>query len=282
MLRPIGFQSLDEALPVLSRGFPEQPRSFWAAGLERLRRHGATDPARVLGYLLHVDDRDAGVILTIPNTRAKAGETQSKVVNLSSWYIDPQHRWRGPRMLQQVVACESTLYTDLTATEPVRAMIGRFGFRTWTEGTLIFPLPVFAVRPARNAQVVPLHTLRADAIEPVARRMLEDHASLGCIAAVLDDNEALHPLIFSRTTRRGIPIARLVYAESLTTVTTHMAAISRFLLREKMFLLAVNADQRDRIAGSIFSQRSSPAFFKGNAAPPQCDLAYSEYVFLQI
>lgn len=282
MLRPIGFQSLDEALPVLSLGFPEQRRSFWAAGLDRLKRYGAADPASLLGYLLHVDGRDVGVILTIPSTRAKHGEAQSKVVNLSSWYIDPQHRWRGPRMLQQVVACESTLYTDLTATEPVRAMIGRFGFRNWTEGTLIFPLPVFAIRPARNAQVVPLHKLGANAIEPAALRMLDDHASLGCIAAALDDNETLHPLIFSKTTRRGLPVARLVYAENLTAVTTHMAAISRFLLREKMFLLAVKADQRDRIAGSIFSHRSSPAFFKGKAAPPQCDLAYSEYAFLQI
>jgi hypothetical protein len=282
MLRPIGFQSLDEALPLLSHGFPEHPHSFWTAGLARLKRHGAADPASQLGYLLHVDGRDVGVILTIPSTRTKGAEPRMAVVNLSSWYIDERHRWRGPRMLQQVVANESTLYTDLTATKPVRAMIGRFGFRSWTEGTLIFPLPVFAIRPAGNAQIVPFHKLGADALEPEARRMLEDHASIGCIAAALDDNETLQPLIFSRTTRRGLPIARLIYAENLTAVTRNMAAISRFLLREKALLLAIKANPGDRIAGSIFMPRSSPAFFKGKTAPPQCDLAYSEYAFLQM
>jgi|GEM_PF-6589584 len=44
MLRPIGFQSLDEALPVFARGFPAAPRSFWESSLARLKQYGAADP----------------------------------------------------------------------------------------------------------------------------------------------------------------------------------------------------------------------------------------------
>ncbi|ARP99711.1 hypothetical protein [Pseudorhodoplanes sinuspersici] len=281
MLRPIGFQSLDEAMPVLARGFPAAPRSFWESGLARLKRYGATDSTKRTGYLLQAEGNDVGVILAIPSAREQDGQ-RYPVVNLSSWYIDERHRWRGPRMLQQVVSCETTLYTDLTPTEPVRAMIGRFGFRNWTEGTLIFMLPFQALKPARKANVVPWHKLPSDAFAPAIRRMLDDHAALGCTPAGLWDGERLHPLIFSRTQRRGVPIARLIYAESRSLVKTHMGAIARFLLREKFLLMAMNANAQERVAGSFFTGWPAPAFFKGKTAPPECDLAYSEFVFLQI
>lgn len=281
MLRPIGFQSLDEALPVLTRGFPAAPAAFWEAGIGRLKQYGVTSPADRTGYLLDVEGNNVGIILTIPSTREK-DEQSRPVINLSSWYIDERHRWRGPRMLQQVVACEATLFTDLTPTEPVRAMIGRFGFRNWTEGTLIFVLPLVALKPAKGAHVFPLHKFPSDAFAPSIQSMLADHAALGCIAAALWDGDVLHPLIFSRTKRRGVPIARLIYADSRALVKTHIAAVARFLLREKFLLMAMNANAQERIAGSFFTEWPAPAFFKGNTTPPQCDLAYSEYVFLQI
>gem|GEM_PF-4726090 len=115
------------------------------------------------------------------------------MINLSSWYIDERHRLRGPRMLQQVVACESTLYTDLTPTEPVQAMIGRFGFRNWTQGTLIYVLPFLALKPARGAHVFPLHKLSSDTFAPPVQRMLADHAALDCIAAGQDNQHRCCP-----------------------------------------------------------------------------------------
>jgi hypothetical protein len=185
-------------------------------------------------------------------------------------------------MLQTITACSTTLFTDLTATPSVRAMIGRFGFRGWTEGTLICPLPVFAIMPARSSYVVPLRDLPADAFPDSTRRMLDRHAALDCVAGGLWDGEVLRPLIFSRKSYRGIRAARLVFADERATIFAHLPAISRFLLREKFVLLAVNADRRERIAGSIFTRRRSPAFYKGPTEPAPCDLAFSEFVFLQI
>jgi hypothetical protein len=281
MLRPIGFQSLDEAMPVLSRGFSRLPLSSWTESLNRLRQYGATRVEPRTGYLLQDNSRDVGVILTIPSARDTA-DGVSPVVNLSSWYIDPEHRWRAPRMLQRIVSCDATLFTDLTPTQPVRTMIGRFGFRGWTEGALVFALPWFAIQATGESHIVPLHRLPPDAFTSPIRRMMDEHAALDCVAGALWDGRALHPLIFSRTRRRGLPVARLVYAENRATVIAHMPAIARFLLREKVLLLAVNANQSERVCGSIFTQRPSPAYFKGDRTPPQCDLAYSEYVFLQV
>ncbi len=269
-------------MPLLSRGFSRLPLSSWPASLTRLRQYGSTQDAATAGYLLQSDGRDVGVILTIPSVRHRGDGSSRPVVNLSSWYIDPEHRWRAPRMLQRVVACDATLFTDLTPTEPVRAMIGRFGFRGWTEGTLIFALPWFAMKAAGNSHVVPLHKLPPDAFTPAIRRILDEHAALDCIAGGLWDGRSLHPLIFSRTRRRGIGVARLVYADNRLTAIAHMPAIARFLMREKFLLLAVNANENERIGGSHFTHRPSPTFFKGDCTPSQCDLAYSEYVFLQV
>jgi hypothetical protein len=282
MLRPISFEALDTTLPVLSRGFPGMRQGGWTSAIARLRAFGASDMQARAGYLFEDKGRNVGVILTIPSTRADDTDAPRRVENLSSWYIDPEHRWRAPRMLQTVSACNATLFTDLTATPSVRSMISRIGFRGWTEGTLVFALPWFAMKTAGPSHVVPLRDLPPDAFAGSTRRMLDRHAALDCISGGLWDGAALHPLIFSRKIYRGIRAARLIFADSRAAMFAHLPAISRFLLREKFLLLAVNADHSERVAGSLFTRRTSPAFYKGPAAPAPCDLAFSEFVFLQI
>jgi hypothetical protein len=282
MLRPISFEALDTTLPILSRGFPGMRAGGWAQAIARLRRFGASEPTRCTGYLLQAKGKDVGVILAIPSTHFDGGDAPRPVVNLSSWYVDPEHRWRAPRMLQSVTACHTTLYTDLSPTPSVRDMIGRFGFHGWTEGTLIVALPLFALRSAGPAHVVPLHDLPSDAFDGPTRRMLEAHAALDCVACGLWDGEALQPLIFSRKTYRGIRAARLIFAGDRPGLFAHLPAISRFLMRQKILLLAVNADRSERIAGSIFTRTRGPTFYKGPAAPAPGDFAFSEFVFLQI
>jgi hypothetical protein len=281
MLRPIGFQSLDETLPVLSRGFCDIPAAFWRAAIERLKRHGAADPTATAGYLLESKNRAVGAILSIPSLHGGADGRTERVVNLSSWYIDPQDRWRAPRMLQRITGCDRTLYTDLTPTPSVQTLIGRMGFRHWMEGTLILALPLRAIGRSGHSQIIPLHDLSSDALPAATRRLLEDHAALDCIAAALWDGTVLHPLIFSRSNRRGLRVTRLIYAQDQAVLTSNMTTIARFLLRQGFMLLAVKADRDERIPGSVF-MRQPPSFYKGEHPPSRCDLSYSEYVFLQI
>jgi hypothetical protein len=282
MLRPISFEALDTTLPILSRGFPALGRDAWSVGLDRLRRYGASTPQARAAYLLEADGREVGVMLAIPSKRVDGGAAAHPVVNLSSWYIDPEHRWQAPRMLRSILGCNATLYTDLTPSPPVRAMIGRLGFRAWTEGTLLFALALFALRSTGDSHVVPLRDLPLDAFPAPTRRMLDEHAGFDCLCGGLWDGNALHPLIFSRKIYRGIPAARLIFADARGIVLAHIAAISRFLIREKLLLLAVNADRCERIPYSFFTPRTAPTFYKGPSAPAQCDFAYSEFAFLQV
>ncbi len=281
MLRPIDRRSLDETLPLLQRGFAHAP-AFWAAALERLKRYQSPAPDSPAAYLLDVKGDPVGVILSIASERTAADGTMRRVVNLSSWFVDEAHRWRAPRMLQQLTASDDTLYTDLTPTAPVQSMIGRLGFNRWTEGTLLYPLPLFALGRTGNAHVARFGSLPADALPAAVQRIMADHASLGCLTAALWDGIRLHPLIFSRMRRKGLPIARLLYAEDRTVVKNHLAAIARFLLREKTVLLAMTADRSERIPGSFFTRRAPPTFYKGTMNTSAIDHAYSEFVFLQI
>ncbi|MDP2409868.1 MAG: hypothetical protein Q8M26_06240 [Pseudolabrys sp.] len=281
MLRPIDRRSLDETLPLLQRGFPHAP-AFWAAGLDRLKRFQSPDPDAPAAYLLDVAGRAVGVILSIASQRTNIDGSTRSVVNLSSWFVDDEHRWRAPRMLQQLTADDDTLYTDLTPTVPVQSLIERLGFSRWTEGTLLFPLPLFALGRSGDAHVVPFASLSADSLPAPVKGMMADHAALGCLAAALWDGARLHPLIFSRMSRKGVPIARLLYAEDRSVVKRHLAAIARFLLREKTVVLAMSADRSERTPGSFFTQRAPPTFYKGTMNTSAIDHAYSEFVFLQI
>ncbi|MGD9925183.1 MAG: hypothetical protein AB7V13_27610 [Pseudorhodoplanes sp.] len=281
MLRPISFEGLDETLPILSRGFPAMRAAQWTAALARLRRSAASSTAACAAYLLEEKGRHVGVMLAIPSPRSD-GDAAPRIVNLSSWYVDPEQRWRAPRMLQSIAACAATLYTDLTPSPSVRTMISRLGFQNWTEGTLIFPLPAFAIRTAGASRVVPLHALSPDAFADPVRRIMDDHAALDCVVGGLWDGAALRPLIFSRKVHRGVPVARLIFADDRAAVFAHIPAISRFLLRERFALLAINGNRRERIAGSIFTKRAAPTFYKGPTPPAPCDFTYSEFVFLQV
>jgi hypothetical protein len=282
MLRAISFEALPTTLPILSRGFPGVRPERWTAALDRLRRFGASDPARCAGYLLETKGQQVGIMLTIPSVRSTDPNAARPVVNLSSWYIDPDHRWHAPRMLQSITGCDATLYTDLTATPPIRGMIGRMGFRGWTEGTLIAPLPLVAALPAGASHVIPFAELASDAFSGSIRHMLDEHAALDCISVGLWDGKTLRPVIFSRKTFRGIPGARVIFTDDRAALLRHLPAIARFLLRQRCLLLAMNADRGEHVAGTVFMRRKAPTFYKGTLPPRSGDFAYSEYVFLQI
>jgi len=281
MLRPIDRASLNDTLPLLQRGFTHAP-AFWSAALDRLKRYRAPDSGEPVAYLLDVKGESVGVILNIASERTAADGAARAIVNLSSWFIDDAHRWRAPRMLQQLTAQDGTLYTDLTPTAPVQSLIERLGFNRWTEGTLLFPLPLFAFGRSGEAHVMPLASLPAEGLSAPVMRILADHAALDCLAAALWDGARFHPLIFSRMKRKGLPIARLLYAEDRAVVSRHIAAIARYLLREKLVVMAMTADRRERLPGSFFTRRAPPAYYKGAMSTTGIDHAYSEFVFLQI
>lgn len=221
-------------------------------------------------------DDVAGVLLTI---RSQLPETGRVAVNLSSWYVEPSFRWFAPRMLQMASSDENELFTDLTPSPETRKLNERLGFQTVTDYTLFYPLLLAAFRPAR-AQLHPLTGTTAETLSSEIRDMLEDHARLGCIVAILEAEGRRHPLVFLKTTTRKLPSARLIYCEDRQIAQRHLPAIARHLLGKGRLALTMAACEKDRHAGGFAAHKFAPIQVKGAWNPRIINETYSELVLL--
>ena len=225
-------------------------------------------------------DETVGVILTIRSVRFQADGTRVQVVNLSGWFVDPQHAWLAPRMLQTIVKENDGLITDLTPTDRVVHLIGRLGFQPWHEGVLRVALPLSAAVAGRQEPVRPWDELKG-CFDPRVQSLLDDHVSLGGVVAGLGAGDSVQPLLFLRTRYKGVPSGRLIYAENKTQVVKNIRSIARFLLRRGIFFLRIPANREDRVRGGHFSARTSATFCRGGVEAERIDHAYSEFVFFQ-
>jgi hypothetical protein len=277
MLQPIGRDTMEEAHALLARGFPMRSRDFWKDGLQRQADFHAARDLGPIGQLMRVKGAPVGVILTMRSRRG--GDDGPTVTNLSSWYVDERYRLLAPRMLQQVLAEPADTFTDLTPSPPVTDMMERYGFVRRHDGGIVLPLPATALRPGRGAAIL---SVDAADIGADARRLIQDHLSLGCLACVLRTGDGDLPLVFSTARRKGLPTARLVFATDVAAVRRNLGPVARFLLRNGAICLEMPAKSHDAIPGGWFSRRARPTFVRGEAVTAEIDHAYSEFVFLRI
>ncbi|QCI64377.1 hypothetical protein [Phreatobacter stygius] len=267
---------------LLARGFPSRHPSFWVDGLKRQADHHARIQAGPVGQILRVRGADVGVILTMRSRRADPDGRQRKIVNLSSWYVDEVHRWLAPSMLKAVLSEPETIYTDLTPSDSVERLNARLGLTLWNDGVLLVALPFSALhRDKAGARLVGLEQLPRDRLSGASWTMLEDHAAMGCITAALDLDGRLRPLIFARTRRKGLPAARVIYADSKSDLKTAIGAVSRFLLLRGIVSLEIPARHGEHLTASRFSRGMRPTFARGTMDPDTIDHAYSEFVLLR-
>lgn len=279
-LRPIGDSNIDIAVSMLMRGFPDHTRAFWSQGLERIR--SLHEPARhgPVGYLMTVDGDFAGVILTIRSGRDEAAD-RAEVVHLAGWYMAEPYRWLAARMMKMVVAAAGTVFFDLTPNPAATAINRRLGFDVLDEGVLVYLLPVTALRVGGAAEVWSFE--RAEPLmRPEHAKLLRQHRALGCIVGALRIDGAFSPIIFARSSRWGMSGARLIRADSKRLVSENLGAISRFLLRQRLFFLRMNATRSDALAATPVKRWDKPTFIKGPRSSAEVDFTYSEHVVLGI
>jgi hypothetical protein len=272
---PIGQGNLSVAAELLREGFPKHQGEFWERSLKSVFAYSDAWGLGSPGHVMHVDGEPVGVLLTIGRRTADG----PKIVNLSSWYVRPKFRWLAPRMLMRATSDPSTTYTDLTASEEAAKLNKLLGFRTITETVayLILPMTAFATRP--GTRVVPVSARSMARLDPADRTMLEFHAQLDCICAVVEDEAGSSPLIFTRTSRRGVPFARLIYARDRGVAQAARGAIARFLMLRGLFLLCLFVNRGEPIPSGWFGG-GSPVQVKGEWNDGRIDAAYSELAFL--
>lgn len=282
MLQAIDTRTAPLALDILSRGLAKRSRAFWADCLERLARFGGNAAANLpLGYLLLSGAAPVGIVLTPASVRTGADGSQRRMINISSWYVEAQHRWRAPLMMRAVLRESNATFTDLTPTERVQQTLQAMGFTPVNAGERIVPLLQAAVRRTRGAQVQDLQAVPRDAISAATLGLLESHRQFGCIPLALWAESAWHPLMFKPCTLRGIPAVRLIYCESSALLVRHLASVARRLLAEKKLLLT--CDMPADGSGHGFARHGHALkFIKGESWQDRIDYAGSELALFDL
>lgn len=281
-LRPIDPAYLAAAVGILAIGFPKATALFWEHSLEKLRAFGGNKEAGVpIGHLLMADEKPVGVILTPARVRTRPDGTRQKVINLSSWYIDPAHRWRAPVMLRAVTRDRDALYTDLTPSPEVQKLLPAFGFKPVNRGLKRLFTPFALIARRLFGRVRDLKQVPAEAITAPTRALLEHHRDLDCMPCALQAEGRWHPLLFKARTVRRLPAAELVYCEDRKVLDRHMAAVARYLLRRgKLFLII--EDRTAPLVAEPGEPQAGVRFAKGQHDPDETDYAGSELCILGV
>ncbi len=271
-LRPIEQGDQDKLVRVLAKGFPQDTPEVWRKRLERQ----ASIQSDGRGFLFEVGEEAVGVLLTLRSRRTGPDGNPLEVVNLSSWFIEPDYRWSAFAMMRAAMADRAALYTDLTAAPHVAELNLKLGMASWSSGMILASAAPFAALPGRSGARVLAPDSAAKLLQEHEIALLDWHRREGLVAAVLID-EATHPLLFRVIRRKGIRFAQLIYAPSRTAVIRNLPAIMRFLARSGLFFIAIDADKAMCPPGAVF-RPGRHRFRKGPGDRDTIDYAYSELV----
>lgn len=276
--------TIERAIAILRRGFPEREASFWTGGFAKIERLRARQGqyGGPLGYLLSGRDGDGGVLLTMRSSRLKI-QGSIEVCNLSSWYVDPPHRALAPLMLRKLLKGEEgNLVTDLTPSESVGALNLKLGFSTWSDGVIFASAIPWATLPAsRDGTIRPYDDQTRLLLREDEREMMDAHLDLDCLGAVLLSDAGATPVILRVIRRRGWRIGHVIFAECRRKVLSALPCLTRLLLRRGITAAAIDGTTDLSPRGAHF-RAGQLRFFKGEVNPGKIDYAYSELVLLGV
>ena len=281
MLVPIGSANLTEAQSLLVEGFPERGAAFWARGLARLREWPGNPAASVpIGHVLMEKTLPVGVVLTPASVRRDADDRIRPLINISSWYIKPDYRWKALVMLRGLFHDPAPIFTDLTPTPDVSRMLEPFGFRGVNSGVLMRPLPLLAAGPSRGWTVRPWDpedrlSSPSPPVEDVAR-----YRNWGHPALVLERGAVRHLLVLRRFRWRGLPAAGVLHAGSLAAVGEAIHGLARRLIGFGMLVLQI--EHRGAAPRSPWFRRRDIWLARGDPFTDRTDHIGSEYGLLGI
>ncbi len=277
--RPIEDRDIPGVVDCLTRGFPERPRDYWTRGLAVMARRPRVADYPQFGHLLDAEGGVVGVLLQIYSTRDGVEAAEPRC-NLSSWCVDKKYRGFAHALHMRSLSRREVVHLNISAATHTLPVIKAVGYRRYADGQFVFA-PLLA-RGGANARVVEFAESGPDAerLSPGDRRLLADHAALGCAVLIGVEDGAARPLVFQwRGIWRGrIPCVHLIYCREMNDLVVFSAALGRYFARRGRFVCVADANGPIAgLAGKFFDGRE-PRYFKGPSTPRPCDLAYTELV----
>jgi hypothetical protein len=279
--REITDEFIEPVIACLQRGFPERPRAYWANALERMSKRATVEDYPRYGYALATDNVIVGVILLI-FSRGDGASDGAIRCNLSSWCVDKAFRSYAPLLHLTAVKRKEVTYLNISPAEHTRKTIEAFGFRRFSNGQMILAPILSSQRRSTRVLAFAQDGPEASLLPSNERRLLAEHAAMGCLSLLCVRDGGVHPFVFQRRAilRRLISCPQLIYSRSMEEFLRFAGPIGRFLLFRTGPICA--ADATAPLAGSVgryFPERA-PKYFKGPKAPRLGDLSYTELVIL--
>jgi hypothetical protein len=175
-------------------------------------------------------EQPVAVALAPASVRQGADGRPRTLVNVASWYVRPQFRWRAALMLRAMLADPKAVYIDVTPTPDVARMLTLMGFRAVNVGIVLACTVGHAWRSAAGARVRELQP--DDALPPDSppREQIDWHRDLACLPLLMEHGSQRTLLIYRTKRMRGLPVARLKYIGSHDALHRHLGALARHLL----------------------------------------------------
>ena len=274
--RAIDAASFDGVVDCLARNFPRRRRRYWAQALDNMTRIPPVDGYPRYGYALAANERIVGVILLIFSRRASADLSYVQC-NISSWCVDPPYRGSAILLHLAAVKHKQATFVNISPAPHTFSTIEALGFRRISNGQILFAPAIWAFKPGLRIGRYGATSSDASLLTRDERKILADHATLGCEALVgVRGHEAFPFVLQRRAVRRVIPCGQLIYCRAMDEFFQFSPLIGRLLLPRSGPLLLIDAGAPARgLIGRYFAERN-PKYFKGANPPRLGDLAYTE------
>jgi hypothetical protein len=279
--RPICDNDLDQVIDCLVRGFPSRDRLYWVRALERLSSRRTVDDCPRYGHILTTSGKIVGVVLEI-FSRCRHGNVEGIRCNLSSWCVDPAYRSYAVKMAVSALSRADVTYTTISPDVRTWSAIEALGFRRFCNGQFLFAPALSPLRRRGAVHEYAEGSREAALLSPNERRLLREHAALGCQSLICVDDNCAFPFVFvRRRMAKGLaPGRQLIYCRSIAELAQWAGSIGRLLLRQGAAVCVVDAN--GPIAGLVgrYRPERNPKYFKGPFPPALGDLSFTELAIL--
>lgn len=232
------------------------------------------------GYLLMVNQQLAGGILVFEKTETIRGQPR-RVVNLSSWYIRPPYRKYAVRMVREICADQSAIYTTFSPIPSVQKIAQRIGYRYVSQGSIASAPFINGMISKAGISVEPYSP--GLVTNPEHDRWMRDHSDERHIGLLIRSQSDLIPTLWLRGFKiRGLPAARLLFAADHQALRAAMPGVHWQMLKAHGIVfvylprIARYADFR-----SIRKPGRGPCVMvRGDISDEDVNLLYSELLYL--
>lgn len=263
----------------LTKGFPDRSQAYWMQALNRLAHRDLPPDCPRFGYMLVLESRCVGVLLTIFSMTDDA-ERPTLRCNVSSWYIEPEARSYATLLVSCAFKNRSATFVNISPAPHTLPILKAQGYRCYSSGQF-FAAPILS-RSCAGTRIIQIERFRGGdclGIDSGMRQMLTEHSERGGFSLVAaTERGAASPFTFvrRRTTQGGLPAVLLTYCRDRTDFVRYAGNLGRFFLRRGFLIVILDANGPiPGLRGRFFANKA-PKYFRGLQEPRLGDLTATE------